>query len=157
MKKMKAESLRKWRTAASGCLAAFLLGTTAISAASPLTTISPVLVHTFSDDGKPVGYLIGYPEPNTEDAYSHLEIRSMPLDAYRVLYRIERTGLFLGSGQLDAAVHDDGSRGFFVTVQRPGYVTIECCRIRNPNNGATDPITIEWVASERQFRLSKAP
>jgi hypothetical protein len=125
----------------------------AANAAAP----SPVLLHAFVANDAPVGYLYGFREPGTVDAFSRFEVRSAASSSYRVLYRIERTGLYLASGALDAQISDDGSRGFYLSVQRPDYVTIECCRIRTPNNGAGDPITIEWNPEGRRFAKLKTP
>lgn len=120
-------------------------------------TTTPVLLHAFVANGTLVGYLYGYRETDTLDAYSKLEIRSDTSTKFRLLYRIERTGLYLANGKLDAAIHDDGSRGFFLSVQRPHYVTIECCRIRTPNNGAGDPLNIEWNSDTKRFEMLKTP
>jgi hypothetical protein len=91
------------------------------------------------------------------DAYSKFEIRSTTTAKYLVLYRVERTGLYLANGTLDAAISDDGSRGFLLSVQRPHYVTIECCRIRTPSNGAGDPMSIEWNLDTKRFELQRTP
>ena len=117
----------------------------------------PVLLHTFVAGNTQVGHLYGLPEANSVDAYSRLEIRSTTSNNFRVLYRVERTALYLGSGQVDAMIHDDGSRGFFVTVLRPQYVTIECCRLKAANSGAMDAITIEWDPEGKRFAQLKAP
>jgi hypothetical protein len=128
-----------------------------LAAAANAAEPAPVLLHAFVVNGVPVGYLYGFREPNTSDAFTRLEIRSATSVNYRVLYRIERTGLYLADGKLDAEIGDDGSRGFFMSAQRPDYVTIECCRVRTPSNGAMDPITIEWYPEAKQFALLKTP
>jgi len=128
-----------------------LIGT--LHAAEP----TPVLLHTFVAGDVPIGYLYGFREPNTSDAYSRLEVRSTTSTTPRVLYRVERTALYLGSGEVDATIHDDGSRGFIVTAIRPQYVTIECCRLRTANNGAMDSITIEWDPEGKRFAQLKTP
>jgi hypothetical protein len=134
-----------------------LIGASIVACAAEPVAQPPVLLHAFVANGAPVGYLYGYHEPNTTDAYSRFEIRSAATAKYRVLYRIERTGLYLAGGTLDAAIHDDGSRGFVLSVQRPHYVTIECCRIRTPSNGAGDPMSIEWNVDTKRFELLKTP
>jgi len=133
------------------------LGLLLLAGAAYAAQPSPVLLHTFVADNAAVGYLYGFREPNTSDAYSRLEVRSATSADALVLYRVERTALYLGSGQVDARIHDDGSRGFFVTAQRPQYVTIECCRVRKAANGAMDAITIEWDPEGRRFAQLKSP
>ena len=119
------------------------------------------LLHTFVANGQVVGFLYGERMPETPNlpvpAYSRLEIRSTTADAYKVLYRIERTGAYLASGQRDAEIHDDGSRGFFLSMQRPTYVTIECCKLRSASNGAMDGLNVEWSAERKRFELLKTP
>jgi hypothetical protein len=103
------------------------------------------------------GYRVPEAETQSLAAYSRLEIRSATSGAYRVLYRVEGAGAYLASGERDAEIHDDGSRGFFLSEQRPAYVAIDCCRIRTAQNGAMDGLTVEWNPQRKRFELLKPP
>jgi hypothetical protein len=131
--------------------------------AAQSTTKPAELLHAFVVDGQVIGYLYGdrVPEAQTRPlaAWSRLEIRSATSASYRVLYRIERTGLYLASGQLDIGIGDDGSRGFYLSVQRPDYITIDCCKLptKEGRTSAMDSITIEWNRDLKRFEMFKTP
>ena len=115
------------------------------------------LLHAFVSDNNIVGYLYGVPTKERPGAFETFEIRDKSINKFRLLYKVTRTGLYMMSGKLDAAIYDDGSYGFHLLVQRPNYVTIGCCIIRDHNNGAMDNITIKWHDKEKRFELLRTP
>lgn len=115
------------------------------------------LLHAFVYDGTVTGYLYGVDNEGVMSGYKMMEVRDNDANEFNVLYKITRTALYDSEGELTAKIHDDGSHGFYLSVQRPTYVVIGCCKIREPHNGAMDDITIEWNPIEQRFQLLRRP
>jgi hypothetical protein len=127
------------------------------AAAAQPSLKSAELLHAFVVNNQVMGYLYGFKVPETGAkpiaAYSRLEIRNSTASKYEVLYRVERRATYFASGRIDVEISDDGSSGFYLEVQRPNYVVVQCCKLPTKDGRISvgDGLEIEWNAERGRF------